>query len=395
MSDMDGPLDFEMEDPLLISPAINNKQRKKKVIELDDLLKDYYNDKVKHIEKGTKKPRKSYDSDDDMDEKEAKFSQCVNECQNQMDEIGGGEEITEWGIKIFGKQGNPPSLVFPELVSCDLLCSFMNTELNSLVELTTQNGAAFLEGFLVNGWLSKLVFIRGHVEKSIANWTFNLMLYSSKEKLVASACDFWCAILSSEKGVNQLPITIDWFPSYSELKTALEIYGFLFNFLDNVESANTFSECRGPPQNIRAWIKCIMACCQVRNIFSSSNAEEIVEVLIYLLLDRQLQGLLELLHDCLELVVSYFTDEQWSISCEKIGKSLACRVPKDLNCLRAVECISGLSTRSKLLRSAVAHQILLVCFDCKATGEEEIMSLLISINIKDRGTVLVKSQARI
>ncbi len=42
-----------------------------------------------------------------------------------------------------------------------------------------------------------------------------------------------------------------------------------------------------------------------------------------------------------------------------------CRVPRDLNCLRVVECISGVNTRSKLLRSAVAYQILLVCFDNK------------------------------
>lgn len=34
-------------------------------------------------------------------------------------------------------------------------------------------------------------------------------------------------------------VTIDWFPSYSELKVALENYGFLFNFsnMENVYSS--------------------------------------------------------------------------------------------------------------------------------------------------------------
>lgn len=44
-----------------------------------------------------------------------------------------------------------------------------------------------------------------------------------------------------------------------------------------------------------------------------------------------------------------------------------CRVPQDLNCLRIVECISGVNTRSKGLRRAVAFQILINCFDNKVT----------------------------
>lgn len=36
------------------------------------------------------------------------------------------------------------------------------------------SGDSFLEGLLVNGWLSKLVFATGQVENSIATWTFNL-----------------------------------------------------------------------------------------------------------------------------------------------------------------------------------------------------------------------------
>lgn len=83
--------------------------------------------------------------------------------------------------------------------------------------------------------------------------------YSSNEELRTSACDFWCAILSSKNEVNLIfvlllrrnvefmtfytefilviysnqvdlqHVKIDWFPSYSELKLALENYGFLFN----------------------------------------------------------------------------------------------------------------------------------------------------------------------
>lgn len=43
--------------------------------------------------------------------------------------------------------------------------------------LLSSSGEAFLEGLIVNGWLSKLVFMCGHVEKSIAMWTFNLSEY--------------------------------------------------------------------------------------------------------------------------------------------------------------------------------------------------------------------------
>lgn len=44
---------------------------------------------------------------------------------------------------------------------------------------------------------------------------------------------------------------------------------------------------------------------------------------------------------------------------------ILCRIPMDLNCLRSVECISGVVTRSNHLRSAVSYQILLACFDHK------------------------------
>lgn len=92
------------------------------------------------------------------------------------------------------------------------------------------------------------------------------VLYSPKEELRTSACEFWCAILSSKDEVILIlfcfleanliviyigevqrvifywhslslstltfdlvdlqPVLIDWLPSYFELKGALEIYGF-------------------------------------------------------------------------------------------------------------------------------------------------------------------------
>lgn len=91
-----------------------------------------------------------------------------------------------------------------------------------------------------------------------------------------------------------------------------------------------------------------------------------------------------LLDEFVQSVISYFTDEEWNISCEKIARSISCRSPRDLNCLQTVECISGVSTRGNHLRSAISYQILLHCFDNKASNEEEILSFLISINVKDR-----------
>ncbi|GMY15940.1 hypothetical protein FCV25MIE_11179 [Fagus crenata] len=387
--DMEDPLDFEFEDPLITSSVVTKKR--KKVIGLDDLVSDHYKEKSKLVERESKqaKNRKNYNSDEDVNTKEASLHQVINQCQNQMTEISDEEELHTWGIQVFGNQKVPPPLDFPELGSCALLQSFMKNKLNSLLELTSEKGNTFLEGLLANGWLSKLVSTCGHVEKSIATWAFNLMLYSSKEELRTSACDFWCTILSAKNEA----ILIDWFPSQSEFKGALEIYGFQFKFSSNVESLHTDSNCGGPPQNIRTWIRFAAACCCVRNkqsIFSTSEAEELVEVIICLFLDRQLQGLVVLLYECMQSLINYFTDDEWKTSCNKIAKSLACRVPRDLNCLRVVECISGVNTRSKLLRSAVAYQILLVCFENKATDEEEILRLLTSINVKERSCDLFK-----
>lgn len=119
-------------------------------------------------------------------------------------------------------------------------------------------------------------------------------------------------------------------------------------------------------------------------MFSSKEAEKLVEVVTCLFLDRQLQGLSVILYECMHSAINYFTDQEWNTSCEKLAKSLACRVPRDINCLRVVDCISGVNKRCKQLRSAVAYQILVIFFENKVTNEEEILNLLITVNVKDK-----------
>lgn len=60
-------------------------------------------------------------------------------------------------------------------------------------------------------------------------------------------------------------------------------------------------------------------------MFSSKEAEKLVEVVTCLYLDRRLQGLSVILYECMHSAISYFTDPEWNTSCEKIAKSLACR----------------------------------------------------------------------
>ncbi|XP_057748262.1 uncharacterized protein LOC130967426 isoform X1 [Arachis stenosperma] len=134
-----------------------------------------------------------------------------------------------------------PPLEFPELGSCNLLQSFLNNELNSVVELAAEKGCYgdnFLQRLVINGWLTKLAFLCGHIEKPVAIWSFNTMLYSSNEELRNSSSDFWCAVLSSRKEVDELPVKIGWFPEYSDLRRALDPYGFLFEFSSSGEPKN-------------------------------------------------------------------------------------------------------------------------------------------------------------
>ncbi|XP_027360672.1 uncharacterized protein LOC113868894 isoform X1 [Abrus precatorius] len=304
----------------------------------------------------------------------------------QLKAFGEDQEIPPWGIKVFGEQKSFPSLDFPDIGSCNLLQSFLNNKLNSVVQLASDKGDIFLEGLLVNGWLPKLAFVRGHVEKPVAIWAFKTMLYSSKKELQNSSSDFWCAILSFEKEVDELPVKIDWFPGYTDLRRALDIYGFLFKFSASVDPKCLDSAIRGPPQNIIAWVRFVTACCLIRSkktIFSIVEAEEIVEIIICLFLDRQFQGLLVLLSDCMQAIVNYFTDQEWCSSCENIAKFISCRVSKDLNCIQTTECVSKVNFRCKQLRRTIAYQTLLSCFDGVNSGEEIVRSLT-EINFKDK-----------
>ncbi|XP_022970439.1 uncharacterized protein LOC111469418 isoform X3 [Cucurbita maxima] len=393
--EMDGPLDFESEDPLLSSPV--SLKKRKKIIGLDDLLTDHYKDKCKLVEKESKqaKKKKKYDSDDEDFGKEAVVSQVVDECQNKMNQLGGEEDTSIWGLNVFGEQKPPPppALQSPELKNCYLLQTFLNNEVNSLVNLTVEKGEAFLEGLLVNGWLSTLVSVTNRVEKALAIWTFNLMLYSSREELITSACDFWRDIMLTTNEVNQQHLRIEWFPTYAQLGEALETYGYRFECSLKPGFVHNGSGRGGPPQNIRAWIKFITVCCQTKmkkNIFTSSEVERLAEAILCLFLDRQFRGVTVLLCECLQSLVHYFTDKDWKACCDNIAKALVSRIPMDLNCSRAVECISGVDQRSKYLRSTVAYQILLIFFENEATNEEEVLRVLSSMTVKDKSCDLFK-----
>jgi hypothetical protein len=389
---MDEPLSFESED-LRIPSSLLTKTKRKKVIGLDDLLTDYYKEKSKIVEKESKraKVKKNYSSDEDDDRKEAELSRCVEKCQKEMGRIGTEDEKAVWGLKVFGDQKVVPDLVLPKLGDLMPFQSFMKNKANTLIELDLEKGEVFLEELLMNGWLFKSVATCGHVEKTLAKWTFDLMMYSSNQVLATSACEFWCDILSHTNNVDKQPINIEWIPKISDIKKALETYGFLmhatYRSSSNMELGNEDSDNLGPPQNIRALIKFIAACCQVRNkysIFSISEVEELLCVISCLFLDRKLVGLSLIMNKCRGSVTSFFTDKEWNISCKKIANSLSSRVHCDINCLRLVESIVGVDTRCKQLRREVAFQIIITCFEDKVTGAEEILKNLITINLKDK-----------
>lgn len=60
-------------------------------------------------------------------------------------------------------------------------------------------------------------------------------------------------------------------------------------------------------------------------MFIASEVEEFAEVIIYMFLDHQLDGLTVALCKCLMSAISYFSDEEWKVSCTKIAKSIASR----------------------------------------------------------------------
>ncbi|MQM15651.1 hypothetical protein Taro_048604 [Colocasia esculenta] len=379
MEDPDAPLDFESEDPLLSTPLPSNVKKRGRVHPKN--LKGHQNLRVaiqmKKMALGTKR-------------KNCSPSLLMNARNRHVNNIVAEDEIRLWGQQVFGHQKIPPPVDSSRVINCKLLKSFLGRKPNSVLDLTIEKGETFLEGLLIDGWLLKLVVFCGSVEDSIASWTFYQMLYSSNKELQDSACDFWCGILPGDAKVEMAVVEIEWFPCYMDLKNALEVYGYLSG--SHVSSShlgitkNDSGIC-GPPLNIRCWLMLVAAFCRMRNvhcIFSTSEVEELFGMVIWLFLDRQLQGLSFLLRECVQSIISFFTDKEWTMSSEKMATSVANRVPKDANCLRIVECISVASDRSKSLRSEVAHQILTHCIEKPGNGILESLKLLISINIKDK-----------
>uniref|UniRef100_A0A7C9E1Y0 Uncharacterized protein n=1 Tax=Opuntia streptacantha TaxID=393608 RepID=A0A7C9E1Y0_OPUST len=403
--------DFEMDDSLLAPPPVSTNKRRK-MIGLDDL----FNEHKMEQERGKKRKsngaraRKVYasDNDDDTNETEHRLTETLLDFRKTIKEVDGQDDAlneldredvnVSWGLQVFGTQRAPLPLAVPDLGGCMLLQSFGSNEL-SMVMAYNSDMEKFLKGLLLNGWLSKLIMNCRFLEESIAKWTFNLLVYSSDESLMTSACEFWCAILLCSKA-DEHALKIGWLPGFLEMNRALESFGMLSHFLPGVglsdgieESDHMDSACRGPPINVRVWIKFLNACCQLGNrcpVFSAVEAEKIVGSLVCLFLERQLLGLTMALHDCLISVISSFEEKEWNNSCENVAKSLADRVPRDPNCLRMIECISGVDARSKQLRSTVASDILRSCFDEEMTDTEDVLKSLISINLKVRSCDLFK-----
>ncbi|XP_078170136.1 uncharacterized protein LOC144564416 [Carex rostrata] len=321
---MEEPLDFEQEDHLL-SHAPRLPSKRKRAIGLDDLLSDFYERKRKTVEKCSRhfEATNGYDSDEDdkrFAQIETYFHKFVEVCEKQDNEIGSEDEYPIWGRRAFGMQKAFPQLEKPVTANSDFFGHFSGTGFASIFDSNGESVEIFLEGLLTNGWLSCLVATTGSLEDSIASWTFH-----------------------------------------------------------------TNGACEGPPLNICSWIRALSACCQIRNryqIFSSTEMQELLEVVIWFYLDRHLLGLALELNGCFHSIVHYFLDAEWEDSCAKVAASIALRVPKDLNCLRIVECITGSDNRTKYLKSQLALHLLIVCFDNKAKSAEEILKLLASVNLE-------------
>ncbi|XP_047317333.1 uncharacterized protein LOC124920813 isoform X2 [Impatiens glandulifera] len=399
MEDMDEPLDFEAEDLQLRSlPPV---KKRKQLINLDDLLNDHMKEKEtlknKRLKKAKREMKRCTSDDEEEDNRVVLLTECVDRCQKEIGQISGDDEIHKWGLHMFRNQKSPPPTTESyELESCGFFQSFMSNKLNLIVELDITKGDAFFEQLLINGWLIKLVLNYGHVERPIALWTFGKVMYSSDQVLSTSACDFWCEILASGEKVK-----IDWLPCFSDIKTALEVYGFKLDSQDNTSSevvtTDEGSYYGQPPQNIRTWIKYVASCFRVRKyqFFSNSEAEELLVDVGYLFLDRHFMGLSVILSECLLSAVSFFTDGEWNISCEKIAHSLAYSIPKDMNCLKIVEIIPAVNVRSKHLRRTVAFHMLQASFDNKTSNSEGMLRVLGSISMKDENSDLFKVYIRL
>ncbi|XP_031501944.1 uncharacterized protein LOC116265479 [Nymphaea colorata] len=388
--DVDAPLDFEAED-LLLNQLGSAKKRSKRVIGLDDLVDDFYAEKSKNATAEVKRAnvRKRAISDDgDYHErdKEALLSKFVDECEKQVKEIVTEEEIPSWGLRVFGSQkALPASPPTPAIGNCNMLKCVIDNEIGPKFSSSDEETRKFSECLLLNNWLTNLVLTSGSIEDSMAMWTFHLLLYSPNENLQLAACDFWCSILLYGSEDNHLQLS--WVPSYLELKDALEVYGYLWTFVTcNQKNDATDRAFDGPPRNIRLLLKVIAACCQSRiahTIFSVAEVENLLGVVISFFLERRLEGISLVLQECLVSVLSFFTDDEWEVSSKRVAETISGSIQKDLNCIRVVECISGLDMRSKHFRRELAYH-LLIKFLNKGDDAEELLRSVASINMKDK-----------
>ena len=83
--------------------------------------------------------------------------------------------------------------------------------------------------------------------------------------------------------------------------------------------------------NLLTWLLILLYCSiylfyrKVCSIFSPSEAEELLVIVISLLLDRGLEGLLLILGDCLNSLVLYFNTSEWESSCVMVAESISKR----------------------------------------------------------------------
>eukprot|EP01018_Ginkgo_biloba_P020677 Gb_35172 [translate_table: standard] len=399
-------LDFEMEDLYPIA-AVQKCDGRKKVIGLDDLLADHYKEKNKTIERESKRARKC--SSDSSDEEEAKLekkreeqlSDFVHECEKQVHKITATIEAAAWSHRIFGSQKPPPKLVVSGVDGYPLLHSFLeNSELKSMIGSSFENEESLMLELLTSGWLLNLVLTHGYCDEFTVRWAFNLMAYSSDGNVETSACNFLCSIVLSGSEVGSQFCSIDWVPSYDQIKEIVQIYGYIEDcivdepMLSKMENVEDF-ETDGPPENIHSWLKFLAACCRARKsraILSPIQAENLVVMVIRFFLDRRLQCLSCLLQECMVSIVNFFTDEEWASSMKRIASSLCHSLPtRDLNCLRLVECISGVESRIKELQKEVAYCMFLNRMDKKdVANAEEVIFMLTSINVKDKDTDFIQ-----
>uniref|UniRef100_A0ACD5VHG5 Uncharacterized protein n=1 Tax=Avena sativa TaxID=4498 RepID=A0ACD5VHG5_AVESA len=95
-------------------------------------------------------------------------------------------------------------------------------------------------------------------------------------------------------------------------------------------------------------------------IFSTSEAEDLLVIVISLFLDRQLEGLLLILGDCLNSLVLYFNPSEWESSCLMVTESISMRVRMDLN--YSQHCFWTRPLVAHGIRWAMRRHALLLCY---------------------------------